>query len=44
LTTITITQETKEKLMRFAEFGESWDEFLSRVADILAKVDGGNHK
>ena len=40
MTTITITQETKEKLMRFAEFGESWDEFLSRVADILQKMEG----
>ena len=40
MTTITITRETKKKLMRFAEFGESWDEFLSRVADILQKMEG----
>ena len=38
MTTITITQGTKEKIMKFAKFGESWDEFLSRVADILAQT------
>lgn len=40
MTTITITQETKEKIMKFAKFGESWDEFLSRVADILTETKG----
>lgn len=38
-TTISVQKKTKERLRKFGSFGETWDEALNRLLDIVEKIN-----